>query len=98
MGHKTTSDVIPEILVYRQGFLTIFGIRNLHSGQQRNLILRGGFQDGEEDPSHHLAKRKIRFLLLSYSDRFSNGSVKSRSKREQGLVQRCCGAWVMCGF
>jgi hypothetical protein len=39
---------------------------------------------GEEDPSHHLAKTKICFLLLNYSNRFLNGSAKSRIKREKG--------------
>jgi hypothetical protein len=48
-------------------------------------MLRQGFQDGKEDPSHHLTKTKIQFLLLSYSNCFLNGSAKSRSKKEQGL-------------
>jgi hypothetical protein len=40
-------------------------------------ILRQGFQDGKEDPSHHLAKTKIHFLLLSYSNCIFNGSAES---------------------
>ncbi len=60
-------------------------------------ILRRGFQDGEEDPSHHLAKTKIRFLLVSYSNRFLNGSAKSRSEREQSLGDVVVHG-VMCGF
>jgi hypothetical protein len=61
--------LIPEI-VYQQGFLTIFGIRILHRGLQKNLYYpearSSGWSIGEEViipshivPSHHLTQSEV---------------------------------------